>query len=99
MVSLGGSDVLGLWTFLTLGDFHRHRLAFLQALAAFAIYCTVMHEYVLAVFLLNETITFVIAEPFDGSGYSLCHIKHSLISICQTSWRCRALTIFLSSAA
>ena len=81
MVKLGGRNVLGLRTFLALGNFHRHRLAFVQRFTAFAVNRTVMNEHVLAVFLLNESITFVIAEPFDGSGYSLCHIKHSLISV------------------
>lgn len=81
VVKSGGGYVLCLRAFLTLGDFHRHRLAFVQGFAAFAVNCAVVDEHILAVFLLNETITFVIAEPFYGSGYSLCHIKHSLISV------------------
>ena len=74
VVSLGGGDVLCLGTFLALRDFHRHSLTFVQGFTAFAVDRTVMYEDVLAIFLLNETITFVIAEPLDGSGYSLCHI-------------------------
>ncbi len=77
---LVGGDVLGLRTFLALGNFHRYLLPFLESLAAITIYRTMMNKHILAVFLLDKTITFLIAEPFDGSGYSFCHIKYSLIS-------------------
>lgn len=60
-------DVFRLRTFLSLGHFHRNLLTFFQGLESFHLYCSVMYEYILTAFALDETESLVIIEPLDGS--------------------------------
>ena len=60
-------DVFSLRAFLSLGHFHRDFLPFFQGLEAFHLDCSVVYEYILTAFLLDETKSLVIIEPLDGS--------------------------------
>jgi hypothetical protein len=56
-----------------------------------------MDEYVLSTFLFNETKTFLVIEPLNGTFYMLCHIALLLISKGQTENNVRLLPIFIFS--
>ena len=61
------NDVFGLRTFLSLGHFHRDLLTFFQGLESFHLDRSVVYEYILTAFSLDETKSLVIIEPLDGS--------------------------------
>ncbi len=52
---LYGRDVFGLGSLFTSDNLHRYLLAFVQGLAAFALDCAEMNEYILSAFLLNKS--------------------------------------------
>lgn len=63
--------VLCLRPFLALSYFHSNFLAFVQRLSSSTVNGTKMDEYVLSTFLLNETETFLVIEPLNGTFYLL----------------------------
>jgi hypothetical protein len=65
--SLFRYDVLGLRTFLSLGHFHRDLLTFFQGFESFHLDRSVVYEYILTAFSLDETKSLVIIEPLYGS--------------------------------
>jgi len=61
--------VFRLWAFLTLGDDHHDFLTVTQRLSSRTVNCTVMHEYIFAACMLNESVSFFIIEPLNGTFY------------------------------
>lgn len=65
------SYVLSLRTFRTLSNGEFYFLAFLQRAEAFGLDSSMVYEYVWALFLLNETETFLVVKPFyDASSHN-----------------------------
>jgi hypothetical protein len=71
-----GGYVFSLRALLTLRHFHGNFLTFLEALESFHLDRAVMDEYILSALSLNKSKSFVVVEPFNGSGHSFaCHIN------------------------
>jgi len=60
-------DVGRLRPFLALGDFKLHLIAFLQALVSLRTNRAVVHKHIGTVVPPNETISFSVVEPLNGS--------------------------------
>lgn len=75
-------NVFCLRTFLSLGHFHCDFLSFFQGFEAFHLDCSVMYEYILTAFTLDETKPLVIVEPLNGSLNSFAghnYLLHKLM--------------------
>jgi len=66
-----GHYVFRLWPFLSLRHFHGHFLSFLERLETFHLDCTMVYEYILSTFALNESKSLVVVEPLYGSRNSI----------------------------
>jgi hypothetical protein len=71
-------DVDGLQALWTLLDPKLDLLTFVQALVALAQDTTVVHKHVIRVCALDKAIAFGVAEPLDGSGFTIAHCLVSL---------------------
>jgi hypothetical protein len=71
----------GLQPFGSLFDRELDFLVFIQRTESFTFDARVMDEYVVSGFTGDETISFGIIEPFDGSGLSFTHLSYSLIDV------------------
>jgi len=72
---LFGDYVFRLWTFLALCHFHGHLLTFLEGFESFHLDSAMMNKDILSTLALNESKTFIVVEPLDGSTDSFaCHI-------------------------
>jgi hypothetical protein len=59
---------------LTLGYFHGNFLSFLKTFESLHLDRAVVDKYILSAFSLNESKSFIVVEPFYGSGHSFaCH--------------------------
>lgn len=67
LVWVNGAYVFSLRTFLSLGNLHHDLLPFNQGAATITDYCTVVDEDVPAASLFDESKSFFIIEPLDGS--------------------------------
>lgn len=70
---LDHSDICSSETFLSLLDVKGYSVAFTEGFKSRCIDCAVMHEYIRAIFLLNEAEPFLVVKPFYSS------ISHSYI--------------------
>ena len=66
-VFLLGDNVFRLRSFLSLSDFHRDFLTFLQRLESFHLDRAVMNKHVLTAFAFDESKSFIVVEPLNGS--------------------------------
>jgi len=57
-------------TFLSLLDVKGHAITFAEGFKTGRINCTMMHKYIRSIFLLDESKTFVVIKPLNGS---ICH--------------------------
>ena len=67
--------VFCLWALGALGNCHFDFLPFAQSATTISLYCAVMHEYILAASLFDETKSFLVIKPFDGAFNLLSHIS------------------------
>lgn len=67
---LFGDNVFRLRAFLSLCNFHRDFLAFFQCFESFHLDGTVVNEYILSPFVLDESESFIVVEPLYGSRNS-----------------------------
>ena len=74
-IQLNWGNVLGLWTFLTLGNIKFDLLAFGQSFETRTSDITEMGENVGTGFLLNKTKAFGFVEPFNGTCCGSRHMK------------------------
>jgi hypothetical protein len=65
--------ILGLRTFLPLGNGKFYALAFFQGAISIAVDCTVVHKNVIAAFALDKTEAFAGVEPFYSADFAICH--------------------------
>ena len=73
---LESGNVLCLGTLHAFSDFESHFLAFVErdASAGGVVNLTEVNKNIVStVVLLNETVTFFVVEPFDGSVMQFCH--------------------------
>src|SRR5690348_9746157 len=70
-VSGGLADVCGLRSFLALHNLELHRIAFLQALIAFAADGAVVNEHIGSVVPSDEPVSFGVIEPLHSSFQSI----------------------------
>jgi hypothetical protein len=71
-------DVYSLQALFALLDCELDLLAFVEALVALAQNAAVMHEHVIRVCALDKAIALCVAEPLDGSSFSVAHCLVSL---------------------
>jgi len=67
----GGDHIDGLKPLLTLRDFHRDFLSFLQGFESLSLDGAVVHEHILPAFLFDKAESLAVIEPFDRSRYPL----------------------------
>jgi hypothetical protein len=76
---LVGYNVLCLGAFLALSDFQCDFLSFSQGFKSISLDCTSMNEYIRSALRRDETKTFVIIEPFNGTGNSLSRHNYLIV--------------------
>lgn len=77
---LGDLDhVPGLWTLLTFHNLELNRVPLLKALVTLRLNCAVMYEDIGAVIASDESESFSIIEPLDGSSQT----RHVLFPPCD----------------
>ena len=67
-------DVASLWSLWTIDDLELDRLAFFERAEARTLNCGEVHEYVVAAFTFNESVTLRVVEPLDlaGDAHTTC---------------------------
>ena len=70
--------ICSLWSFCTIYDFKLNCLTFLKGFKTFHVQAGVMDKYIIALFIRDEAVSFLVVEPFYctfvhwGTSFYIC---------------------------